>query len=416
MSRLTFSVATALCAASFLGCPAIAYADAADSNPESSIPNTPGLSAKYLPAYTHIGNGLSWAGHLDSEIFSNFSGGIKQGSEGNIVGQIGAEYDTDKAGLWKGGKFTLSLMGIYSSGIQQNYSGDIQTASNIWAPNAVRFYDAAYRQRWNDWLNTRVGYMDVNYYFDVAANALQLINSSFGMSPTITVNVPGTATYPYSGLGLLVSTHTQNVSNKLAIFQGDPQHQTSAFERGYMALWEGALHWGHKADEDMEDNTDEYGQYELKLGAWRYQQANPELYGLSPSTAGAYGIVEGNWTLPGERQLGAFVQAGAAPQNFNPVPWYLGVGLRLGHPFADRPDDSISIGMARAWLRPEAVAAGLDVEPASIHPAETSYELTYLAKVTEHINIQPDLQYIQHPSGYYPDALVGILRLHLEFF
>ncbi len=176
MSRLTFSVATALCAASFLGCPAIAYADAADSNPESSIPNTPGLSAKYLPAYTRIGNGLSWAGHLDSEIFSNFSGGIKQGSEGNIVGQIGAEYDTDKAGLWKGGKFTLSLMGIYSSGIQQNYSGDIQTASNIWAPNAVRFYDAAYRQRWNDWLNTRVGYMDVNYYFDVAANALQLIN------------------------------------------------------------------------------------------------------------------------------------------------------------------------------------------------------------------------------------------------
>jgi Carbohydrate-selective porin len=283
MSRLTFSVATALCAASFLGCPVIGYADAADSNPESSIPNTPGLSAKYLPAYTHIGNGLSWAGHLDSEIFSNFSGGIKQGSEGNIVGQIGAEYDTDKAGLWKGGKFTLSLMGIYSSGIQQNYSGDIQTASNIWAPNAVRFYDAAYRQRWNDWLNTRVGYMDVNYYFDVAANALQLINSSFGMSPTITVNVPGTATYPYSGLGLLVSTHTQNVSNKLAIFQGDPQHQTSAFERGYMALWEGALHWGHKADEDMEDNTDEYGQYEIKIGAWRYQQANPNFMAYHPA-------------------------------------------------------------------------------------------------------------------------------------
>lgn len=410
------SVVTALCAASLFGYSKAGLADTANGTPESAVPNIPGLSAKYLPAYTHIGNGLSWAGHLDSEIFSNFSGGIKPGSEGNIVGQIGAEYDTEKAGLWKGGKFTLSLMGIYSSGVQQNYSGDIQTASNIWAPNAVRFYDAAYRQRWTDWLNTRVGYMDVNYYFDVTANALQLLNSSFGMAPSITVNVPGTATYPYSGLGLLVSTHSAQLSNKFAIFQGDPQHQTSAFTRGYMALWEGALHWGHKADEDMEDNTDEYGQYELKVGAWRYQQANPERYNLSPSTAGVYGIVEGNWTLAGERQLGAFLQAGAAPENINPVPWYLGLGLRLGHPFASRPDDSISIGMAKAWLRPDVVAAGLDVTPSNIHSAETSYELTYLAKLTRHINIQPDLQYIQHPSGYYPDAMVGMLRLHVEFF
>lgn len=417
MSRLTFSAAAALCAASVGACPALSWADASPPNPEGSIPNIPGLSAKYLPSYTHIGNGLSWAGHLDSEIFANFAGGMQQASEGNLVGQIGAEYDTKKAGLWQGGKFTLSLMGIYSSGIQQNYSGDIQTASNIWAPNAIRFYDAAYRQRWTDWLNTRVGYMDVNYYFDVTANALQLINSSFGMSPTITVNVPGTATYPYSGLGLLVSTHTQNLSSKFAIFQGDPMHQTSAFNRGYMALWESALHWGgHKEDENMEDNTDEYGRYEVKVGAWRYAQQNPGPYGLSPSTAGVYGIIEGNWTLPGARQLGAFLQTGAAPQDINPVPWYLGMGLRLGHLFASRPDDSISIGMARAWLRPDVVASGLEVDPASIHHAETSYELTYLAKVTEHISIQPDIQYIQHPSGYYPDATVGILRLHVEFF
>jgi len=380
------------------------------------VPNVPGLSPKYLPAYHHLTDGISWAGHADSELFSNLAGGIRRGSVGHIASQFGAEYDTEKAGLWRGGKFSLSLMGIYSSGVQQNYSGDIQTVSNIWAPDAVRFYDAAFRQRWTDWLNTRVGYMDVNYYFDVSANALQLINSSFGMTPTMTVNVPGTATYPYSGLGFLVGIHSEHLSSKVALFQGDPQHQTSAFDRGYMALWEGGLHWGKEEEDDLEDNSDNYGQYILKAGAWRYQPSNPDRYGLSPTTSGVYAVAEGNWSLPGERRLGAFVQMGGAPQDINPVPWYLGLGLRLGHPFAGHPNDSLSIGMARAWLRPGPVAESLGVETTAIGNAETAYELTYVAKLTEHLSLQPDLQYIQHPNGYFPDATVGMLRLHVEFF
>ncbi len=418
MPRL-FHPATAvliICAGTFGPFSGIWAAENPATRGNGPIPDTTGLSPKYLPAYRHLIDGISWAGHADSELFSNLSGGIRRGSEGNLAGQIGGEYDTEQAGLWKGGKFSLSLMGIYSSKVQQNYSGDIQTASNIWAPDAIRFYDAAFRQRWTDWLNTRVGYMDVNYYFDVTANALQLINSSFGITPTMTVNVPGTATYPYSGLGFLVGIHNEHLSSKVAVFQGDPQHQTSAFDRGYMALWEGGLHWGKKDDEDLEDNTDNYGRYILKIGGWHYQQSNPDLYGLSPTTSGIYAVAEGNWDLSGERELGAFIQMGGAPQNFNPVPWYLGIGLRLGHPFASRPDDSLSVGMAKAWLRSGPVADALGVKPADIRGAETSYELTYVAKLTEHVSLQPDLQYIQHPNGYYPDSTVGLLRVHVEFF
>ena len=418
MSRLFGPAAAVLviCAGTFWPFSAIWAAADPAAGGNGPVPNVPGLSPKYLLAYHHLTDGISWAGHADSELFSNLAGGIRRGSVGHIAGQFGAEYDTEKAGLWRGGKFSLSLMGIYSSGVQQNHSGDIQTVSNIWAPDAVRFYDAAFRQRWTDWFNTRVGYMDVNYYFDVTANALQLINSSFGMTPTMTVNVHGTATYPYSGLGLLVGTHSEHLSSKVALFQGDPQHQTSAFERGYMALWEGGLHWGKEEEDDLEDSSDNYGQYILKAGAWHHQPSNPDRYGLSPTTSGVYAVVEGNWSLPGERRLGAFVQMGGAPQDINPVPWYLGLGLRLGHPFAGRPDDSLSIGMARAWLRPGPVAESLGVKTTAIGNAETAYELTYVAKLTEHLSLQPDLQYIQHPNGYFPDATVGMLRLHVEFF
>ena len=62
------------------------------------------------------------------------------------------------------------------------------------------------------------------------------------------------------------------------------------------------------------------------------------------------------------------------------------------------------------------MAESLGVETTAIGNAETAYELTYVAKLTEHLSLQPDLQYIQHPNGYFPDATVGILRLHVEFF
>lgn len=141
--------------------PVMAEADpAADGN--GPIPNINALSAQYLPAYSRIVDGLSWAGHVDSEIFSNYSGGVRRGSEPNLVGQFGLEYDTRKAGLWRGGKLTFSVMGIYSGGVQPDYSGDLQTASNIWAPSALRIYDAAYRQRFTHWLNARIGITDIN--------------------------------------------------------------------------------------------------------------------------------------------------------------------------------------------------------------------------------------------------------------
>ena len=406
-----------LCAAMLM---AIATPALAEDNPAISgngpIPNINALAPKYLPAYSHFIDGLSWAGHLDSELFSNYSGGIRRGSEANMVGQLGLDYDTRKAGLWEGGQLTFSVMGIYSGGIQPDYSGDIQTASNIWAPSALRIYDAAYRQKLTDGLNARIGIMDINYYFDVTGNALQLVNSSFGITPTMTVNVPGTATFPYSGLGAVVGVHDAHWSGKVGVFQGDPQYHLSAFDRGYMALWEGGLHWGAKGDDDPDNDADDYGKYVLKIGAWRYEQPHPDLPGLSPSTAGVYAVAEGNWEVPGNRDLGAFVQMGGAPQDFNPVPWYLGVGLRLGHPFPGRRDDSLSIGMARAWLRSGPVAAGLGVEAGAVHAAETAYEITYAAKLGPHLTLQPDIQYLTHPGGIERNATVGILRLHIEFF
>lgn len=385
---------------------------------ESPIPNQNGLAPRYLTEFQHIGQGFSWSAHIDTELFANLAGGIRQGTANTTAGQLGLQWDSGKAGAWRGGLFTTSVFGIYSSAEDTAYSGDLQTASNIYAPSAVRLYEANYRQQWTDWLATRVGYTDFNLYFDVASNALQLLNGSFGLDPSLSGNVPALPTYPYSGLGFIVHSYGANWSSKAGVFQGDAVHPyRGVFDRGYLAIWEGALHWGREEGEDPDDDTDEYGKYVFKVGAWHYDQPRAPDFDLSPTTNGIYGIVEAHSQLA-DAELAPFIQWGKAFGQENLVPWYLGVGARLSHFLAARPDDALSFGMARAALRPGMVAAGYEDEelPAAIYPAETSYEITYVAKLNDYLSLQPDLQYITRPNGVYRNATVGLLRLHLEFF
>ncbi len=60
------------------------------------------------------------------------------------------------------------------------------------------------------------------------------------------------------------------------------------------------------------------------------------------------------------------------------------------------------MGMARAWIR-------------GAPHAETSLELNDLVPIDRHVSIQPDLQYVIHPSGVNPAALVFILRVNIHF-
>lgn len=61
------------------------------------------------------------------------------------------------------------------------------------------------------------------------------------------------------------------------------------------------------------------------------------------------------------------------------------------------------IGLARAWIRD--------------HAAETSLEGTALIPMGgSRFALQPDVQYVFHPSGTYPNALAVALRLHVTLY
>ncbi len=377
---------------------------------QGPVEQVPGIASKLLPGHNRLNDGWSWAGHLDAESYSNLAGGAAQGSTANLLGQLGGRLDTGRAGLWPGGQFTLSGIGILAGADPEGYSAALQTPSNIYAPSELRLYELSFRQQLGAGVQLRLGYDDINHYFGVVGPAENLVNSAFGFTPTITENVPGNGSYPYSALGAMLGVHGDIWGSKLGIFQGDAQHQfTHTFARGYLALWEGGLRWG-----DAE--PDEDSGYVVKVGAWHYRQPHPDLPGLSPSTSGVYTVWEARRELDRGRRLGLFLQGGAAPQSVNPVPWQLALGLRLEQPFLGRPGDSLSLGMTRSWLRSAVLQADEELPAGTVHPAEMAYELTYVAQLRPHLSIQPDIQFIHRPQGVYPDATAALLRVHLEFF
>ena len=171
---------------------------------------------------------------------------------------------------------------------------------------------------------------------------------------------------------------------QIGVFQGNPSQRASALHDGTMLIAERG--WRNSAA----------GSH-LGIGAW-YRQV-PANGGPPTHDWGLYSNIE--HPLPGHPDAVAFVQAGISPGRVNPVPGYLGAGIHFNH--VSPIVSEWGVGFARAWIRG--------------HSAETSVETTALIPFDNSIfALQPDVQYVFHPSGVLPNALVFALRLHMVLY
>jgi len=321
--------------------------------------------------------GLQTGVHLDTESVSNVAGGLRRATTFDTLLHAGFNLDSQALGLWQGGKLRLSAVYI-NSGQPDTYDiGDLQVTSNIAAPNATRVYQFWYRQRLSSRLALRAGLIDMNQYFAVTPHAGTFLNASFGIVPTIASNVPSSI-YPTPGAGVMASGHAGGWQGEAGVFQGEPSHRGEPFGTGAMAIAQAQ-------------------RGPVQVGLWSYRETGS----AQRRDWGAYGSVAGALTSG----LKAFVQWGAAPRSGNQVPYYLGMGLMAGSPIADRPRDRVGVAVARAWIRGAANAA------------ETTWELTYVVRLSRHFYLQPDVQYVVNPSASsaIPNATVIFMRVHMEF-
>lgn len=336
----------------------------------------------------HGERAFTWGIHADTDIAANRGGGIERGSAAIALVHAATAFNLAKLDVWPGGRLRVDIEHIGGDD-PSTLVGDTQGVSSLSAHAATRLFSAYYSHELGRYGRYRIGLMDLNAWFAVTGAAGALINSSFGITPTIGVDLPASI-YPQTGYGAMVQSVRPRWQLRAGVFQGDPHHRANPAGRGEMGIAEAGFRVGGPQG----------GHY--KLGAWHYRDGRGESAPAPAPDGGIYGIfIKPVATRSAYREPRVFLQIGANTGNDDPAPYYLGVGADLVRPFAARPRDRVSVGIARLWLH-------------AANP-ETSYELTYLYQVSNWLQVQPDVQYVTNPGGSLDDTMVLLLRLHVEF-
>lgn len=277
--------------------------------------------------------------------------------------------------------------------------GDIQTADNIEAVPVTRLFEAYVARMWsNDHssLALRIGLIDLNSQFDAIDPASLMLNSSHGVGPDLSRSGRnGPSIYPVTAGGFTATwVNSPSWTFRLGIFDGvaGSPSMPHAFVAERLKASDGLLVIG-QADWQLTKAS------RVEAGAWAYTAAQVGPADRKAHDRGAYISYEA--PLGALPRLNFWLRAGFANPDAQAIGAYLGTGVVQRGPIHGRPDDRLGFAIAHAIISQAAV------NTLHLHHAETSFELTYQVKLSQHFVIQPDLDYIRHPAGiaHAPDSL-----------
>ena len=365
-------------------------------------------AATALPALADDApKGIQYGAVWTSDLSGVASGGLRRG--GLMMHNLDLTADWQGDTGWEAFGYVLD---DFNGGLSPKYIGDAQVTSNIDTTPGLRLFEAWVRKTSADQrLTGTFGLINLNGIFDVQETGALFLNASHGIGPDF--SQCGPSIFPISALGAVAEWHANpRLTLRGAVFDAVPGDVNDDRRFAYFRLSddEGAQIVA-EAQYDLGDGPDAG---RVKIGHWRNTVEAPRLDGTGTHpTSGTYGQVE--LTLSHEHDhpdqgLKAWVRAGVADAQTQAIDAYAGGGLVYAGPFAHRDDDSIGLAFARAHFgEPFRTLTG----PLA---AETTWELSYRAALRPGLSLQPDVQYVIHPSGdrSIKDALVVGLRLKLD--
>lgn len=350
------------------------------------------------------------------EGFSNFSGGVKTGQ--TYLGKLdfGVGFNTNDLGWWQHGEFYTRIENTHGGNPSANFIGDLQVASNIDNGDYTYLYEMWYKQQINK-LRIQFWVIDLNANYLVTQSGGLFLNSSFGIQPSASMNMP-VPIFPMNALGINIHYQlTNTLSIQTGLWDGDP----GDLDRdAYNMKWklsddEGIL---SATELCLNHNLLNKKTGSLKLGLLYHSTAFTHITDTSKTDKGnlqVHLITEQTFIDKPEGEKGkldAFVQLGYLPNsNINVIPFYLGAGLNYcGLLFSDA-SDVLGLAFAHAQISNKLV----EYLPNTKH-FETALELSYAFSIADKITLQPDLQYIINTSANaaLDNAFVGFLRIIIE--
>ncbi len=335
-----------------------------------------------------------------SDLFCQTRGGLRTRDGLRYLGLLDVAVTADLEQLELGPGGTIFLLGEFShgEGLTERFIGDIQYLDNI---------DAGYdlhqmSEFWwemsliGDSLTARFGKQDANAMFGFLDLGGDFVNSSFGMPP----NIPMPA-WPNQAMGAVVMlSPVESVDLACGLFDGAADGGGWGFSGTGITFTIGEASWSWSL----------FGEFpgDVQVGGW-YHSAGYEHLRTGRFHPGHYGFYAGGEQMlvreeitdpTNDQGLGIFAQYSWAPAEYSEISRYFGAGLVYKGLLRGRDEDIAGLGVAVVDI-----SDFLEVDD-----SEVAIEAFYKWIVSPCIAIQPDLQYIQNPSGELPDALAVGLR------
>ncbi len=349
---------------------------------------------------------------------ANHRGGIESIPEGKLTSSWDATLalDTEALGLWPGGTFFVYLEGSKGTGVGDRYVGSffgVNGDADSTADHRAQFSEYWYEHRFGgDLLALRVGKMDATVDFDTSAFAndevSQFLNDAL-------VNNPAVPFPDYALGGQAILRPHELLSLRAGVWDANAEGWTSGRDTALVSDsdWFTAAEVGFHPSFPTAAETELAGNY--RLGVWhdptRYEQLDDgdSAKGESGLYASLDQMVYKERADAADGQgAGLFARYGYAPDHYSEVEHFWSIGGQYQGAIPSRDDDVLGAGMARGHL-------GSPVRGELRHDTETVYEAYYNVALGYGAALTLDLQYLRHPAGDLPSALVPGVRFQIDF-
>jgi porin len=387
--------------------------------------------------------GIKLGIRYDGEIFTNPSGGLRQGA--TYLGNLNLQLNLDPQRLfgWPGATVFLYGLGIHG-GQPSSFVGDAQGVSNIEAPAKWTLEEAWIQQNlFDNRFSVLAGRYDLNSEFYRLQSAGLFLNSSFGIGPEFSQSGrEGPSIFPNTSVGARFAIKPiKEIVFRMAVLDGVPVDRLNgtkdifAKNDGVLVVAEGA-YLRRPSSSEFTPRTRQFriGRNSVRpytgkvaLGAWYYSAAFDDLTKVRPDgsavrrhgSRGLYALADQtvyqDANYP-ERRMTLFGQFGIGDPRVNRFAYYTGGGLTVSALIAGRKQDEIGFAIAGAHNGTQFMEAQRN-QGMRVRRSETAFELTYLAQFGSHLAVQPDIQFVINP-GTDPrikNAVAFILQFELAF-
>ena len=350
-----------------------------------------------------------------SGVWSNVRGGLHSGTRYEGFADWGIDADLDKLVGWQAARFYIDWHSYHGGQPSEDLVGAfLATAvSELEAERSFRFYQIYLEQRFLEGrLLAKAGQLALDEDFMVSVSTQVFRNAAFGdfISNSETASA---AVYPLAAPGLYLEA--QPLSGwrlRLGVYSGDPGED----EKDNIGFdWSISSHAGATIFGEIETAQSPFGltgSYSLGAMIQTGSVDNFEAGGQSDGVYVLYAMIDqtlmeiGRAKSATRSKLSGFLRILLPTQrDRTAIDWHLNGGLVLDGPIPGRDEDAAALGFSFQEFSHDYLnrvrGGGLRVTS-----SELMLELTYRARITGWLTLQPDLQYFVDPHFGRSDALV----------